>query len=507
MKRLLLIILAIGLLIPGNLQAQKKSKETTTISKGHHLVFNIKDSKDDIIYLAIYYRDKLMLKDSLTTFKQLPNGRQFIFDGKEPYQDGMYKLVSQKHYPYLDFIIDRNQNFTVSLDTTGKIDDVVYTNSNENEELLRFQRRTGAAQKEMGEYKKSYDKYKTENKQDSVDAYSEKMRVLNEDMESFIWDLINSHPDYLFSKMQRAYKSIEIPDAPKDEKGNITDSTFQLRYYMAHFWDNIDLTDGRMIFTPTFEPKIKEYFTKVLQYQEIDTINKYMDMVLEKAEKDSLMYRFIVEWLSYNYQTSKVIGHDAVFVHLVKNNHMKGKCTWIEEETLRKFEKRAKRLEPLLIGKQSVELFIPDTSMTDDFTKWHSSYRLPKKYVILWFYDPDCPTCKKESKKLRAVYDSLENIGERNFDVYAVANDADIDRWKKYVKENNYPWLNVGGNKGNVDYLEVFNIYESGNPQMFILNEKREIILNKRIEMNAIPTFLKEYEKREEHKAQINNKK
>ena len=80
--------------------------------------------------------------------------------------------------------------------------------------------------------------------------------------------------------------------------------------------------------------------------------------------------------------------------------------------------------------------------------------------------------------------------------MYAVANDADIDRWKKYVKENNYPWINVGGNKGNVDYLELFNIYETGNPAMFIINEKHEIILNRRIEMHTIPEFLRQYEKR-----------
>lgn len=497
MKRILITLLAVALL-PLATQAQK-TKGTKEQPKGHHLVFNINNAKDSIVYLAIYYRDKLMLKDSATIHKQLPHGAQYIFSGEERYQDGMYKLVSHKHYPYLDFIIDRNQNFSATLDTTGKVEAVSYSQSKENDELLRFQRRTVEAQQEMAQYRKAYDSFKAAQQQDSVDFYVEKMKKLNEDMENFIWDLIHSNPDFLFSKMQRAYKNVEIPDAPVRADGTI-DSTFQLRYYLTHFWDNIDLTDGRMIFTPTFEPKVKEYFTKALQYQEVDTINKYMDMVLAKAEKDSLMFRFLVEWLAYHYQTSKIIGQDAVFVHLVNNYHAKGKCTWIEEDVLRKYLKHAKRIEPLLIGNQSVELFIPDTNMSQNYSDWHSSYRLPKKYVILWFYDPDCPTCKKEAVKLRNVYDSLENIGQRNFDVYAVANDADIDRWKRYVKENNYPWLNVGGNIGNVDYLEVYNIYESGNPQMFILDEKRRIILNKRIEMNAIPTFLKEHEKREANK-------
>jgi hypothetical protein len=53
----------------------------------------------------------------------------------------------------------------------------------------------------------------------------------------------------------------------------------------------------------------------------------------------------------------------------------------------------------------------------------------------------------------------------------------------------------VGGNEGDIDYLDYFGIYETGNPAMFILNSKHEIILNKRIDMHNLPQFLAEYEK------------
>ena len=490
MKRLVLILLSAIILIPCSLQAQKKGAET----KGHNIVFNIKGAKDEKVFLAVYFREKLILKDSAVVTRT-KNGPQFIFKGDEPYQGGLYKLVSQNHFPYLDFVIDGSQNFTVNCDTTGMVDGVSYINSPQNNEVLGFQKKTVSAQKQMGELRKSYDAAKKADNQADMDKYSEQMKDLNKEMKDYIWDLINRHPDYLFSKMQRGYQDIDVPDAPVDANGK-KDSTFQFRYYLHHYWDNVDLGDSRLLFTPMLEPKIKEYFNNLLKYQEPDTINNLVDGILARTEKDSLMYHFFVDWLAYHYETSKIIGHDGVFVHLVQNNHMKGKCKWLTDDVLKKYEKRAKHLAPILIGKQSQELIIPDTSLTDDFSKWHSSYRLPKPYVILWFYDPDCPTCKKESKKLRALYDSLEAKGKRNFDVYAVANDADIDRWKKYVKENNYPWVNVGGNKANVDYLDAYNIYESGNPAMFILNEKREIILNRRIEMSTIPEFLEQYEKR-----------
>lgn len=494
MKKIaLLFVLSIILLIPNDLLAQKKGTAPAP-KKGHNIVFTIPNSHDKIVYLAVYYREKLILKDSahVTPSKA---GPQFIFKGDEEYQGGLYKLVSETHYPYMDFVMDGPQFFSFECGVTGSADSVKVTNSPQNDVLMAFQRKTSSAGKQMGEWRKAADSLKNAGNQAEADKYDQKMKDLNEEMDTYIKDLIAANPSYLFSKMQNSYQAIEIPDPPVRPDGTI-DSNFQLTYFLTHYWDNIDLGDSRLIFTPLLEPKMKDYFTHWLQYQSPDTINKYVDLTIAKTERDTLMYHFFIDWLSYNYETSKLLGHDGVFVHIVKENHMKGKCTWMDEDLLRKYEKRVKHLDPILIGKIAPELVIPDTTLTDDYTKWHSSYRLPKKYVILWFYDPDCPTCKKESKKLRAVYDSLENIGQRNFDVYAVANDADTDRWKKYVKENNYPWINVGGNKGNIDYLDAFNIYESGNPAMFIMNEKHEIILNRRVEMNTIPEFLMQYEKR-----------
>jgi thioredoxin-related protein len=130
---------------------------------------------------------------------------------------------------------------------------------------------------------------------------------------------------------------------------------------------------------------------------------------------------------------------------------------------------------------------------------------MPKKYRILWFYDHTCPTCKKEAKELKAVYDSLDTIGKLNFDVYAVNRTDDIVKWKKYIVDNEYTWINVGGGKGNVDWKEAYHIHT--NPQLYIINQEHTIILNKNITKAMIPKFLEEYEKIEAEKARLKNKK
>ncbi len=458
------------------------------------ITFHVRDSKDSKVYLTITFREKLMLVDS--AFAEKPG--IFTFQNTTEYQEGMYSLVSEQKKLYLNFIVDKDKDFTFHLDTTSDIRRVTVEGSPENSEMLRFQHKNVEMAEALKKLTTKKNSFNAETEKDSIEAYDQKIRDTHSSMLDFIDELIAENPSYLFSKLQKSFKEIELPEAPLLADGK-PDQAFQYHYYMNHFWDNFDLADQRTIYLPSFEPKVEEYFKRMLWNSDVDTLCKYADIAIAKAT-DTVVYRFFVEWLSYQLESSKVIGHDKAFVHIAKNNQLKGKCTWMDEELIVKYEKRVKKLEPLLIGQPAVELIIPDTTQSDDYNKWISSHKLPHKYVILWFYDPECGTCKKESKQLKLLYDSVSLAGTRNFEVYGVSSEADINRWKKYLREMDYSWINVGGMKANVDYLDVYNIYELGNPQMYILNEKREIILNKRIDMFAIPQFLERYEELEKAK-------
>jgi hypothetical protein len=65
------------------------------------------------------------------------------------------------------------------------------------------------------------------------------------------------------------------------------DSTFAYRYYKAHFWDNIDFSDDRMLRTPIFHPKVKQYMEKLTAQgpDYVDSINASADYLISKAKK------------------------------------------------------------------------------------------------------------------------------------------------------------------------------------------------------------------------------
>lgn len=488
--RFFLLVLSLMIVLPGaQAQKAKTSSKKGKSNSTYDITFNIKGAKDTIVYLTLNYDGKLMLRDSARPTS--PGVYHFRSDKKT--EMGFYTLVAQKRVQYASFVIDKIPfEMMMNMDTSSNPEFITVQKSPENEILIDFQKRTAKAQKEISEINKAKKFAENNGMTDSVEIYNKKMEAIDKEMKDYINQLIETHPDYLFVKMQKAFTQFDVPEI-KDADGNM-DNEARAAYYRTHYWDNFDLGDGRMVFMPVMQNKVKEYFERVLQYQEVDTINKYVDMVVEKCT-DTLTYQYMINYLSHHYESSKNLGHDGVFIHIAKNNQLKGKCFWMDEELIGKYRQRVERLEPLLIGQHGKELIIPDTN-----DNWHSSHALPKDYVILWFFDPDCPECRKETKKLRKLYDSLQTAGTRNFDVFAIANDCTPERWKRYVKEEGHPWLVVGGNKGNIDYLDAYNTYETGNPSMFILNRKRDIICNKRIPIEMIPSFLEQYEKIEANK-------
>ena len=65
MRRIGIFLLFFIILLSSNpVLAQRGKGGTKNKSKGHHIAIKIDGAQDSIIYLAIHYREKLMLRDS-----------------------------------------------------------------------------------------------------------------------------------------------------------------------------------------------------------------------------------------------------------------------------------------------------------------------------------------------------------------------------------------------------------------------------------------------------------
>lgn len=454
----------------------------TTIAQNiaTNIAFKPAIAPSDRYYLAQHYQDKLIRVDSA-----IGNKGFIVFQNtKKALPRGVYALLDKNSKVVTDFVVDDSRHFTIAMDSAHSAAGMKVKGSAANQRMFQYMARLDAANKEAKELKEVE---KNGSKREQKRA-TERLEKLSKEMETFQSDFLVSNKKDLFCQLVSMCRN---PEPPK----SITNDTAKAFYFRQHYWDSIDFTFPDLELTPQLFNKVNYFFFGVLYYQDVDTITQYAFDVLHRVENDSTMLRYFLDFILPRYQkATKHIGWDQVYVNLVREFYLKDKCPWATEANLYAKQNEVEFLEQSLIGAHAQELWMADTNQSNDPKDWISSHRFPTKYVILWFWDPDCGHCKKQTPELAELYNKMVAEGNKRFEVYAVGYEADVDKWKKYVRDHKLPFVNVGGTNVNIDYQAAYNVHST--PTMIILNENRDIIMNKTIPTDQINKFLDEYEKR-----------
>ncbi len=481
MKRLIIIINFLAICsLPQLLFAQKKS--STKKSLTYQITFQLPGISDSILYIANYYGEHTYLRDTLRPAKKTPY--TFVFQGYDTLKRGVYILASQSNSKYMEFLIDSSFFFTIESELlsppiyTIPSSKIKFINSPENTLFYQFTEKMIEWQIEGSDINKKVKEEQTQvfPNQSYLDDLRKKMDVIYDSMQQYTLQFIKLHPTNLFAKAQKMTQEIKMPDEKPQE---YTDSNWKYQYYADHYWDNCDFNDNAMVYTPIFAPRLIQYYDKVV-HPAIDSIIKYTDILIKKSENSPELYKYIVWYASSRFERSKYLGHDAIFVHLVRNYYEKGLCPWVDETVLERMIDRANTLEPILLGKTAPWLIMPDID-----GKFHTNYDFNTDYTIMYFWDTDCGHCKVTTPKLLELYKRAKD--SLNFDVYSVCLTSDSVKWKNYLIDKNLPWVNVGNNKANIDFREAYDINSS--PKLFILDKNKKIIL-KNIGIEEVEEFL-----------------
>ncbi|MBO4281639.1 MAG: DUF5106 domain-containing protein [Bacteroidales bacterium] len=485
MRKSVFIVLCLGafLLLPTQASAQKKGKKEKV---NYEISIYLEGVPDTMLYIGYYYADKTYSRDSVFVEKRKPG--TFVFKGSDTLSRGVYIVAGQRKNKYLEFLVDTSRFFSIR--ATGLkppfydvLSHLSFENSPENDVFLDFQQQMVRYQSRVMDLGKSYkqeaDKGEKANKEILSLLKSEQSLCLDS-MHDYTGQMISRHPDHLFSKIQRMNIDISIPDKPEG-----ADSAWEYRYYVNHYWDNTDLSEDGLLMSPLFFPKLKRYYEGIVPVS-IDSIIKYTDLLVEKITSKEL-FKYVVWYVTHKYERGQYIGQDAVFVHMVKTYYEAGRCPWVEETQLEAMVERAHKLDPILIGKQAPQLWMMDTSRT-----LHSNYEFMKQFTIMWFWDVDCSHCKSATPKLAEMYKRLKD--SLDIEVMAICMSADTVAWRRYLRNNDMPWVNVGGYVANIDFINVYDVHST--PFIYVLNRQKQIIV-KKLPIEELETFLRRYAKGE----------
>ncbi len=473
------------------------------------LEFLIRGAAKDSIFLANYYGSKLYYNDTAVADAK---GR-VVFASPKGYKAGVYAVVVPGPR-YFELIVNEPliQMETDTADLTGHL---LVKKSHENQLFIDYVRFINTQRKAADGVAKERD---TTTDPIRKAVLRERLVAYEKDIKAYQSDLVAKNPGTytgVIVKMSMAPDQVDV----KKTDGSL-DSSATYYAYRAHFWDNTDLTDERVLRTPVFQNKFEEYIGKVVP-QIPDTIDKCADELVHRMDHGDELFKFAVHNITYKYETSDIMGMDAVFVHMAQTYYCPidgspGRAKWMPADKLDKLCERARKQAPLIIGAKGKDIILPDTTEQH----WISLYHIPAEYALVVFWDPHCGHCKKTLPGLYTEYvEKLRPLGVEVFSVAKATDSTLFADWKAFIRENHMDWINVGltwhvyteakvtpskyiprlTTIESLNYADAWDVYST--PKMFLLDADRRIV-GKQLTADQMVDLINNLKKRKARVAQ-----
>jgi thiol-disulfide isomerase/thioredoxin len=449
------------------------------IKSGYEISITISGLQDSTIFLAYHLGDKQYIKDTL----KLDSKGHVIIKGEKALPQGIYMLVLPRKN-YFEILISEDQQFAISCFYNDYFNSLKFTGSEENTAFVDYQKKWVAMQQKASGIAK-----RIQNNKENIDSLAvltPMQKSTEAKMISYLKEIVTSNKGNLLSVLVNSIIPIEIPEFPSPAGGPNPDSVqwvMRYNYNKDHFFDNIDLTDERLLRTPILQARLDAFFKNVV-IQSSDSINREIDKILGKCKSNYKVFQFISIYLFNHFRESQVMGHDAIIVKLADDIYLSGKADWVSKEFKDDLRKQVELIRPNLIGKKAQDLVM--NSFKGIFV---SLFDVERDFTILYFWEPDCGHCKESTPKLKAYYEKAKNEG---VEVFAVCTTADKPKWTKYIEDNNLTWINGWDPERSSHFDSYYNVQST--PLVYILDRNKKIIA-KKISVDDIGSFIDNYRK------------
>ena len=414
------------------------------------------DTLQEVLF-ARYLLDKLYVVDTLTK----TGTGEFIIEQKDTLPEGIYALAFNVDggNSILQFCLDNSvSNYAFEIkDIKDPQGNLIVKGSPAasalNDYMLYLKERSLEASTFPEDEKKA-----------------EKLAALTERVNAYQNEFVEQYKGTLPAAFVGASMPIDIPDFSEIEDQNERNIA-RWWYSKEHFFDYLDLQDDRLLYTPFLFNKINEYFDK-LTSPAPDSINKSLKVVLDQMDPKSDLFRAYLSNFLTKYATSKIIGYDEIYVFLADEYYAKDFAYWIDEEKKAKIVDEANKIKPTLIGK-----IAPDITLQNKAGEQIRLHEFESKYTVLLFWAPDCGHCKKSMPDIIEFYNKYKDQGVEILGICTKFHN-DAEKCWDFVEEKGINiWENTMDPYHRSRYKILYNI--NSTPQIFILDEKKEILLKR----------------------------
>ncbi len=432
-------------------------------SQGYRIEATLKGLRDSACVLGhySYTNTSFVAKDTA----MLDAAGKVVFQGKAELPGGLYLILFPDKTRWVEVVYSgKETHFSLSADTTDLEGTMVVKGSEENRLFYEFNKRARTLSREIEALDKNHKATQDKAVKDDLERkIVEKQKQFKAVRDQFISD----NKETFAARFISASRAPDVSNPPKLKDGS-EDRNWVYNYYKTHFWDGFDFQDERLLRTPLLRPKLEQYFRNLV-VQVPDSICKEADRLIARAEGARDMKTYLVYFVTSEYENSKVIGTEPVFVRMAEKYYLTGQME-LSEDGLKRVKERVAIAKPLLPGK-----VIPNMTLSDTLKRNFTLHGIKADYIVLYLYSPSCSHCKESVPKLRAFFDKNKSLGVK---VLMVPTEESPEEWKKFIHTYKVTDMMHGYDYAHaIPFRNQFDVYST--PTVYFLDKDKRIITRK----------------------------
>lgn len=408
----------------------------------------------------------------------------WVFKDKNSLHPGVYRLQADTNV-VAEILIsdDKNQKIKVLLTDSG----VVFDNNPENNANLAYHKRMDFFGKQMEQMNKELMELQKSTlpdymKQNTFNNLRERYQKHEKDKAAYLAELQEQYQGTLLASIVRM--NTELPPAPQQCYQN---QALMNRFVVEHTFDYYPFDDERLVKCEAASRMIKQYATTLYySFDESGGVPYLKSLMAKLNTKSRKVYEFFFDNLEKSVGTlTSPFFTEPLYIAMLKDAVQ---LPDLEHARKVRYERQLSLLDKNLKGSilPNFKIKLSNDSLTD-------LYSVESEFMLLYFQNPDCPTCTQVREEMAGMTVLNEAIASGKLTVLTVYFEEDEALWRRYLK-----------NKANPDYLHGWDyLHEIETNELFDLRiipyvfllDKDKRVIKKDLLHNEIESYIKEYVK------------
>lgn len=263
-------------------------------------------------------------------------------------------------------------------------------------------------------------------------------------------------------------KKLPLPDVPS----YIEAEQDRSEYILLHYWDEANLADSTWITQADIVEEGFAMFVALAQRNDDKKVaREAVCKMMQGAESNPGVYDMVIGLADkYLYDPNSPLRNDELYIAVLESQ--------IANPALEDIYKVAPRERLKMSLKNRVGERANDFSYTTSTGAKGTLYGVKADYLLLFFYDLGCPTCREIREELMEIVSSgvlQEMMNSGRLKILAVYPDPEMEEWDHYVNDIPKEWVNAYDGHQDINNNQLYNL--QAVPSLYLLDKTKKVLV------------------------------